>query len=196
MKKKKKIIYIIPGYEESHKQQSSYKKIARIFEKVGMQIIHIEIDWHYQKPRSFKGYVEQFLKQYKKPNNTEVFILGFSYGATIAFLAESKIKAKAMILCSLSPYFKEDMKNLKKSWIQSWKKDFTDSDYLFSDLAKHIKTKTYLLVGKKEPKACLTRARSAKRRIGHSELTLIDGAKHDIGQTEYLETLKRLAQNL
>ena len=65
-----------------------------------------------------------------------------------------RVKVKALILCSLSPYFKEDIKNLEKDWVKSWKKDFIHSDYSFVEVAKKIHTKTYLCVGKEEHLAC------------------------------------------
>jgi len=192
----KKTVYIIPGYEESHRRQPSYKKIAKIFQESGIKSIHIEINWHNKKPRRFSEYVQQFLMQYKKTKDTNIFVMGFSYGAVIAFLSEPKIKANGIILCSLSPYFKEDMKNLPEGWIRTWKKDFVDSDYSFSDIAKDIKTKTYILAGKQEPKACLTRARSALRKIKDSELILIKNVGHNINHKEYLEGIRDISYRL
>lgn len=194
--KNKKILYIIPGYEESHTQQKSYTDIAKIFEKAGIQPIHIAIDWHQEAPRCFNTYVEQFLKQYTPPKNAEVFVLGFSFGALIAFLSEPKIQATTLILCSLSPYFTEDVQYLAKDSIQEWEKNFIDSEYSFSDLAKSISTKTHLLVGDEEDAICLKRADSAQSQIWNSDLTVIKNAGHDISQKAYVDAIKDVANTL
>ncbi len=191
----KKVAYIIPGYGESHLRQSGYNKVAKFFKEQGITPIHVQINWKYKKPARFEDYVKQFLKVYKKPKGTEVYILGFSYGAIIAFLSAVKTKPKALILCSLSPYFKEDQKNLKPIWIKWWRKNFIESDFSFTELASKVKTKTYLIVGNKEPNHCLVRARDAKRKLD-ARLSIAKGAKHNIGQKEYLQTVKKVILKL
>ena len=54
-----------------------------------------------------------------------------------------KIKPKMLFLCSLSPYFKEDLKFLKKSWRNGiGKKRIEDlENFSFEELAKDIKCK-------------------------------------------------------
>lgn len=119
----KKVSYIIPGFRESHLKQSGYRKIAEYFEERGIQPIQVEIDWKYQKPARFKDFLAQFMKQYEKSRGAEVYLLGFSYGAVTAFLAESKIKPKGLILCLLSPYFEEDLKKMRRLQINFFKEE-------------------------------------------------------------------------
>lgn len=192
----KKILYIIPGYGESVTSTSKYRTIAKMFEAAGFSVIHIKISWHAKQPRQFKDYVREFLKQYKKPRNTECYILGFSFGAMIGFLSAERTKPKALIICSLSPYFIEDQKKVPAAWIEFWKKDFVNSDYSFTELASAVTPKTHLLVGSEEDPACLRRARDARRKIKNSTLSVIKGAKHDIGQKEYLAALEKLSRRL
>ncbi|MDZ4231277.1 MAG: hypothetical protein U1C52_00590 [Patescibacteria group bacterium] len=192
----KKIAYIIPGYCESHLRQRGYNKIAKFFEEYGIEPIHVDIDWKQSSPERFSNYTEQFLEIYKKPKGVEVYILGFSYGATIAFLTTTKTKPKTLILCSLSPYFKEDLNGMKPSWIRWFRKNFIESDYSFTKLAPKVKSKTYLIVGDEEDKSCLIRAKDAREKIQDSKLSIAKGAKHKIGQREYLETVKRVISKL
>lgn len=193
---KNKIVYIIPGYGESHKRQGGYNKVAKFFNAQGIKAIHIKINWHKQKPRSFENYVKQFLKQYKKPKNTKVYTLGFSYGAVIAFLTAAKTKPTNLILCSLSPYFKEDQRYLKPAWLKWWRKTFIESNYLFKEFTPKIKAKTYLIVGERESSVCLRRATDANKRISKSHLIIAKGAKHNISQKEYLRSIEELIVNL
>jgi alpha-beta hydrolase superfamily lysophospholipase len=187
----KKIAYFIPGHGESHKRQPGYNKVADMFREKGITPIHIEIDWHSKKPRPFQNYVDQFLKKYKKPKNVEVYVLGFSFGALVAFLSEQKTKPTAIILCSLSPYFKEDLPKLPKAWSRWWKKNYPDSEYSFNELAPLIKTKILMVAGNKEGPEVDRRMRIAKKLIKQNSLTIAKEAKHRIGQKEYLAGLKR-----
>lgn len=192
----KQAAYIIPGHMESHLTKRGYDKIAKLFEARAIEPIHVEINWKNKKSVSFTDYTEQFLKLYKKQKDTEVFILGFSFGAMIAFLVASKIKPKALILCSLSPYFEEDLKNLKPAWLKWWQKHSVGDDYSFIKLASSITSKTYLIVGEEEHKSCLIRTKDAKRKLLNSHLFVAKGAKHNVGQMEYLETIRKVISRL
>jgi len=191
-----KIAYIIPGYGESRTKQPGYNKIASMFRERGIKPIHIEMRWRPAKPESFQNYIKQFLKKYKKPKNTKVYVLGFSFGALTAFLSESKAKPTAMILCSLSPYFKEDIPKLPKSWSRWWNKNYPDSEYSFNQLAPRIKTKIFLVTGDKEGPEVARRVRSAKKLIKESSLTIAKGAKHRISRKEYLVGVKKVIGKL
>ncbi|MDB5259852.1 MAG: hypothetical protein JWN37_83 [Candidatus Nomurabacteria bacterium] len=193
----KKVVYIIPGGGESHKRQKGYNKIAKMFEEKGITPIHVEIEWEdRKKSQNFSNYFDQFLKVFKKEKGTQIYILGFSFGAMIAYLTASKTKPKAFILCSLSPYFEEDMeKTIKVSWVKRWRKAFVDS-YSFAKFVSKVKSETYLLVGDKEDKSVLIRSKEAKKKIKYSRLTIIKGVKHNIGQKEYQEAIKKLINKL
>ncbi len=188
----KKIAYIIPGFRESSLKQSGYKKIAEYLQVKNIESIQVEIDWKYQSPARFKDFLAQFLKQYKKPKpDTEVYLVGFSFGAVTAFLAEAKIKPKAMILCSLSPYFEEDLQKMRLSWKKWFGKNMTESTYSFDELAPTVSAKTHLIVGDQEYIECTRRARDARKKIKNSKLFIARGARHNVSQKEYLAAVKR-----
>jgi len=192
----KKIVYIIPGFGESHERQKGYERVAGFFKEQGITPIHIEINWHIKKPHQFEYWKEQFLKKYKRPKNAKVYVLGFSFGAVIAFLAEPKTRPDGLILCSLSPYFIEDQAKLPKAWLKWYKKNIKGSDYSFVDLASRIRSKTFLVMGDKEPSVVGKRVRAAKRIIKKSSLFIARGAKHNISEKEYLKGVKRVIEKL
>ena len=156
----------------------------------------VKIDWEKIKPKRFSEYVEQFSRQYKRPKDTEVFVLGFSFGATIAFLSAHKTKPKALILCSLSPYFKEDLKHFKPKWLKWWRDNFIDSDYSSDEIASNISSQVYIIVGSLEQKECRIRARGVKNKLSRAILKTSKGAEHNIGQKEYLKTLRSVVDLL
>ena len=192
----KKVVYIIPGYLESHHSKRGYGKIAKMFEFRGIVPIHVEINWGDKKSVNFTDYTMQFLKLYKKQKDIEVPIFGISFGAMIALLVASRIKPKSLVLCSLSPFFEEDMKNIKPAWLKWWKEHYIGGDYSFTKLAPSIKYETYLIVGDKEHKSCIIRANDAKKKLLNSHLYVAVGAKHADHQKEYLENKNRIVCKL
>ncbi|MEK7094230.1 MAG: alpha/beta fold hydrolase [Patescibacteria group bacterium] len=191
----KKITYIIPGYEESHLAQSGYRKIAKLFEARGILPVQVPMRWKKKGAEGFDAYTAQLLNMYEKKKDDEVYILGFSFGAMIAFLTAAKTKPKALILCSLSPYFKEDLKGLKPEWVRWWKRKFKN-EYSFATLAPKIKSKTYLIVGDKESSFCIKRVQAAKRQLANSHMITAKGAKHNINQRTYLSAIKKIVSKL
>jgi pimeloyl-ACP methyl ester carboxylesterase len=192
----KKIAYLIPGLGESHVKQKGWSKVANLFESNGIKSVHITIDWDKNNPSCFSDYTKEFLEQFKKPKNTEVYILGFSFGAMIAFLTATKTKPTALILCSLSPFFEEDIAHFKPQWLTWWRKNFVDSDYSFEKIAPKITAKTYLIVEDVDAKEIMHRARAAKRKLPNATLVIAKGAKHRIIQKEYMTALERVVKKL
>lgn len=192
----RKVVYILPGHKESHRTHKSYTKVASLFEKRGFEVVHVDIQWDASFPKQFAVFTKQFFQQFKKVRGARVYVLGFSYGATIAFLTAKRTHPAHLILCSLSPYFVEDQKNLEPSWLKFWKKEFVKSDYSFKELAPGVTSQIDLIVGSEEHTSVLKRARDARKRLPNVSLTVAKGAKHNIGQKEYLATIEKLIDRL
>ena len=139
-------------------------------------------------------YVNEFLGQLIHKENDEVYVFGFSFGAMIAFISAKDIKPKKIILASLSPYFKEDLPYLKKSWKkyvgQRRLRDF--ENFSFDKIVQNIKCDTQLLVGKKEDKLLIRRVKLASEKIPKSNLSMVSGARHNIKQTEYFKAMENI----
>lgn len=185
-----KVVYIIPGFTEST-NLNEYKQIVKIFKSHNFKVIPITITWKF---KTMSNYVEEFLSQLSHKKTDEVYLFGFSFGAMIAFISASKIQTKMIYLCSLSPYFKEDLKFLKKSWKNYiGKKRFDDfKNFSFNKLSKIINCKTILLLGDKEPIEVNKRVNDANKKIKNSELFIGNNTKHDISQKEYISKLSEI----
>ena len=163
----------------------------------------VSIDW---KKQSMSSFVNQFLKI--KPAKGS-YVFGFSYGAMIAVISARKIKPGMLILCSLSPYFSEDIGRTKavygkrldkyhsKKLLDGFKK------YRFNRIAKSIECKTLLLAGDKETiirgknrHLVLNRAKDAKSRIRNSRLIIVRNGKHNIAGKEYDAALRKVINRL
>ena len=191
-----KVIYVIPGFTEQVKEKK-YNSIIWIFKENKFKVIPVSISWKY---KTMDDYVQEFLTQFTQHNITDdIYILGFSFGAMISLIASTRVKIKTQFLCSLSPYFKEDLLQIKESW-----KGFIGKRRLenfeklsFDALSKKVVCKTFIFAGTKEGDGLQRRALIAKKRIKNSKLIMIDGGKHDISQNIYVKKLEEcILENL
>lgn len=191
---KQQVVFIIPGFAHVS-SQGEYKSVAQYFLSKGIMPVLVNITWKKKLPIHFEDYVEEFLEQTKKYRAAEVYIFGFSFGAIIALRAAKRLKPKAIILCSLSPYFLDDAKNLKKKWLQWWHKHYKAS-YNFRSTIRGLKTKVYLVAGSKEDVSVLKRAEVAHKLIAKSELVIVKGAKHELHDKTYLRSVKNIVSKM
>lgn len=193
----KKTIFIIPGFK--HKpSQKAYKAIAKMLKKEGYYPIPISIPW---RKTTISQNTEYFLKEYNKIQRKKKYILGFSLGAMIAFVASTKIKTSGLILCSLSPFFEEDLKKVQIRYLSKIKKEYYQdfSGLQCKALAKQIKSKKILMLyGARESKVLIKRVRKAYAQINSTRKYLIpiQHTEHNIGDKRYLYTIHQIAKQL
>jgi len=103
-------IYFIPGLGESCKLKR-YQKLISSFTESGITITEFDPDWY-------------------KPVSTQVFpvdksdvLIGFSFGAVLAYLIAKKYPCKKVILASLSPLNTFSLKSLIKDYAEHMSKD-------------------------------------------------------------------------
>ena len=127
----------------------------------------------------------------KKNKPDHVTIFGFSFGAFIAVVIASKRKLLPidLILCSLSPYFNEDIEYLP----ENWKKELGDDgikDFSRYTFPKNLKARTLIFVGEKEHKIVRDRATRAYEAIkGRKSLLVVPNARHDISKNDYAKVV-------
>lgn len=185
-------MYIIPGFTHTG-NEPGYKKTAALFRKKGYTPIIFHPAW---KRKTVTDVAVDFLNFYeqKKHAHTKFSLLGFSFGAIIALITAGKIHPEKLFLCSLSPYFSEDLPNIPGWWKKFIGKRRVDDFSALSckRLCALISSKTHIFVGEIEitryPQL-LIRAAHPHTLIKLSELTVIPKAKHDIGQKEYLQAI-------
>jgi alpha/beta superfamily hydrolase len=168
-----KAVFIIPGFGQTTSQKS-YQKITEIIKKEGFSPILVNIKWN----NSLTDSTKYFLKIYKKIHSKKKYILGFSYGAMIAFIAASKVRTSGLILCSLSPYFRENPSPA---------------------IAKRVKTKqVFMLYGTEESKTLIKQVRTTFEQISAVEKHLIPVLQtdHRIGDKKYLIKIHEAARTL
>ncbi len=184
--------FIIPGLRE-HARSKGYAAIAKKFRERGCDVQIVNIDWN---RKVMSEYITQFRKIAEKEKG-DIYFLGFSFGAIIAFVVAFDIKPKALFICSMSSYFAEDLASIPTSWKNYiGKRQLADAaKRSFAPLAKGIQCPTYIFVGEKEAQKYPTiaeRAKAAAKSIKHATLTIVPNGKHDLSQPEYRALVEQM----
>ncbi|EKE26765.1 MAG: hypothetical protein ACD_4C00156G0002 [uncultured bacterium (gcode 4)] len=188
-----KKVYIIPWYK-TKKDDVWYQLISDFFESKWINAVIVDIKWEKQ---IMSQYVEQFIKQITDFKD-EIYILGFSFWAFIAFLSNRILNPRMQFLCSLSPFFKNDLKHLKKPWLRFyWKRRMDDfKTFSFDELVKNIDSKTFILAWDNEYFSLIKRSKIANKKIKNSELHILEWVDHNLNDIRYLQTLEKLIKTL
>ncbi|MEX0672848.1 MAG: alpha/beta hydrolase [Candidatus Paceibacterota bacterium] len=186
---KRKQLYIVPGFGE-FPTDLPYKKITQFARKQGYTVIPVSIVWD---RRTMSHWLEQLREVVKKHGDTNSILLGFSFGAYIALLGSKEFNFEKVFLCSLSPYFKEDLKHIP----EDAKKFFGKKR--MADFQKYtvprITIPTTLFFGDQDWPMAIKKARKIAKDNPAASFELIEGIGHDISEEEYLEKIKQHLKN-
>lgn len=183
----RKIAYIIPGHsEDAHSRK--YRFLLRFFKERDIRPIPVKITWF--KPGNRKtwinytpsDYYKEFMHRYRRLNRKDdiVYLFGYSAGAQAALMASAAIKPRLTILCSLTPFFSENVAHLPKKWIiSSGKKRINDfKRHKLVDFSKKIDGKILFFIGSKEWLPYRKQARYVHGIIKNSTLVVVPNAEH------------------
>ena len=109
----KKIIYIIPGWNESS-QYKIYQSLATLAREKGYKVIFYDINWN----KSLSSQIFSIEKN--------AIIFGFSLGAIFARLIAQRYKYRKIILASMTPYYSFKNKELKDRLVKLLGKKFIE----------------------------------------------------------------------
>ena len=113
----------------------------------------------------------------------------------IAFISAPDVDPARLYLCSLSPYFKEDIPTLKNWWkTYMGKRRMNDfAHHKAKAIAKEISCPTRIFCGEAESKkfpTLLKRCEQAERDIKNAQLVIPENAPHEINFPSYVTALK------
>ena len=147
-------IYLIPGLGE-HCGLLRYKKLTEVLKKDGYQVVCVNPDWY--------NLVSKQVFSVEK----DAIVVGFSFGAILAYLIVKKYPCKKVIFASISPIhtfsFKELEKDFRKDITPKLGKELaqTRGTELAKDIKKikiylkELKTPFVTLAGENEEKVML-----------------------------------------
>ncbi len=132
----KKILYIIPGLQESC-DSKPYQLLADAAKDKSYTVICKNVDW--EKPLS--------IQIFAVPRDAVVF--GFSLGAILAWLIAQKHPIQQLILASMTPHYSFTDPKIHKAFVKLMGVDFVD-DVIHRLKPKHRAKKQTVLYGDRE----------------------------------------------
>ncbi len=181
-----KKLFIIPGFGETTKD-IGYKKISALAKKKGYEVIPVDLEWDYRVMTDWINTAKEKISVYEK--DSELYILGFSFGAFAALDLSKEFNFKKILICSLStPYYKENLKQLPDS-AKKWLGQRRLHDFKKYSIPKKISTNTYFFQGENE--WVVARKQMTKIATKRS-LKIIKGAIHDINNDLYIKTVTNI----
>lgn len=186
----KKIVLFVPGFKDSFTTRR-YAAVLKAIEKQGYRAKFVPIQWRYT---TLEDWVKELETEYAKYDAQQTILAGFSFGAMTVLVVAAKRNPAELWLCSLSPYFADDIAVMKESWRKSIGKRRTVvfSELQFARLAEQIHCPTRIFVGEKEAKrypGLLARSKVAARTIPHATLTIVSGVDHKIDDPGYIAAI-------
>jgi pimeloyl-ACP methyl ester carboxylesterase len=132
------------------------------------------------------------MRRYRQAKNTKVYIFGFSFGALIALMASVYLNPTKLYLCSLSPFFQDDIKKNgeKDLAILGKRRSHVLRTIQFSKVASAIKCPTIIIAGDSELTSVIHRAQNAAKEIRSSRLYLARASGHNLLDQGYDKVLK------
>jgi pimeloyl-ACP methyl ester carboxylesterase len=186
-----KTLFIIPGFKEKISLKQ-YRALQKLFVTKGFEVKMVPIAWN----RSvMTDWIAQFSDFFRSNRGKKNVVLGFSYGAMIALMTAKETKPDQLILCSLSPYFAEDLPKIPDRWKRFIGKRRTEDfgRYSMKGVVKGVSSKVKVFIGSAEQKQfrqLAARCTLAAKALGTSVI-VVEGVKHDIGDARYLDAIDR-----
>jgi pimeloyl-ACP methyl ester carboxylesterase len=188
-----KTIFIVTGFKQKT-DNVQFKWMRPFFKKLGYEVKTFAADWDHHV---MSDYVAGFKEYYEKNKGKKNYVLGFSFGAMIALLSAKDLQPDRLYLCSLSPYFKEDMSKLRLDW-QRMIGVRRKQDFLLHSVnkaTKQLDVPTVVLYGETEGDKfpnLKKRCEKTDESLSKSRLIVVPDSPHKIDHPEYIKAIKAL----
>jgi pimeloyl-ACP methyl ester carboxylesterase len=184
-----KKLFIIPGFKQKA-TDDAYRWIKTVAKKSDWHVVAVPITWNH---RTLSQNTEEFISFFNKHKVQHNQILGFSYGAVIAFLSAATTNPDHLHLCSLSPDFEEDQAKMPLD-IQYYIGKRRYADILTRNaksIAEKITAPTTIYYGSIEASLFPQLKNRAERTAKdlRAKLIEINGAPHQIDHPEYKKAI-------
>lgn len=174
-------IYYIPGWGETKNFKYS-KNIIQALKKI-WRIIPIK--YTPKKGTIPSKNIKMIMEQIKKPTKNDILI-GFSMGALFAYILNTKIKFKKVIICSIPAILENDLDKFSKKEIS---KIFSQTEIKEFNQIKYTKPKnlTIFIYGDKENKETIEKSKCLAKKFKCKSVVIKD-TKHELSE-EYVKVI-------
>ncbi len=179
-------IYYIPGLGETKNFKYS-KKIIESLERNGEVI---PIKYISKKGTTPRRNIKMIMEQIKRPTKNDILI-GFSMGAVFAYILNTKIKFKKVIICSIPAILENDLDKFSKKEVS---KIFSSIEIKEFSQIKYTKPKnlTIFICGDKENKETIEKSKCLAKKF-KCKSVVIKNAKHELGE-KYVRVVSDLTK--
>ncbi len=106
-----KTAFLINGFNTKRTAaDEAFRPLCDGLEEKGYRVIAVDISWRFTTVSEFVG---KFKQLYKKEKGQYNVVVGNSFGALVALFSAPELKPERLVLASISPYFQEDLKDVK-----------------------------------------------------------------------------------
>ncbi len=195
-----KTVFIIPGSGQ-RPDMPHYFQIGELFEKQGITPAYININWRMRQSiedcaEEAEGHIRKVLEE--RPHD-DLYFFGFSIGAMVAHILSAHYEAKAQVLCSMSPFFKEDIEYLPfhTRLISSFIIYPGSERPKYPNPFAYKLMDTYWLIGDREGKYLNQKIITQRQNLyPEAQLLVIQNARHDISGKDYMQAIADIISRL
>jgi len=179
-------IYLIPGYKHTL-ETPGYRKLILSLEKLWYNVEFIPISWKYHV---MSEYIQEANNKIRtSPNDV---ILGFSFGAMIALNLAERHSFRQVVLCSLSPYFSEDIPKLPLKYklylgVRRWT-DFI-KHHSEVNVRNPLLNQYTFIYGSAETSRLQQRNKKMIEKLRVDTYDIVEWVGHDVGDPRYQEVI-------
>lgn len=194
-----KTVFIISGFNLHLSATSNdYQDLRDQLADKGYRVVPVPISWMHTTPRQ---YTAKFIEFYQEHKGSYNLVIGNSFGAVVALLSAPEIKPDELFLCSLSPFFKDDIHAKPDAYFERYfgKKRMaelrsTDFD-LLTEQINSLDIRTTITYGQDEHRtspSLVNRCVDASNKINKSRLIELPNAPHSMEDPKYTEELLKI----
>ncbi len=182
-----KTLLIIPGFGENTNEKP-YQEICNYAKSIGYtKVVEINPKWSYRTASNWCNDAKKSIS-FLKPDETTV--VAFSFGSYISLMLAEDLNFKKVIVCSLSPYFKEHLAKIPEKAKEFLGKRRVNDFKKHSLPSKLSSQKNIFLFGDKEWLYAIEEASKYSQKQ-KSTFKLIKDTLHELND-EYLKEIKKI----
>lgn len=187
-------VLYLPGGGSS-RANYPYDKILRKVQRRGHKTTFCPITW---RGTNIHDWVEEVRPTYRQHDPAQTILVGFSFGAMTALLLTAECPPAGLILCSLSPYFAEDLPFIPARWVRRLnpRRRAAFEKLHFSDYGTQIACPTRLVTASLETEWLQQRTRAVRDSIPGAHILIAQGVGHEPAAWPYVQTLDKTFDSL
>jgi len=190
--------FLISGFKMNiASNDDMYADLRAAIASTGYEVVPVPLIWN---RITVPQYCPKFIEFYNQHKGEHNMVIGNSYGAMVAFLTAATLEPDLVVVCSLSPYFKEDLNKTTEEYrIKRFGKRRSDAQRYLSatETAKEINAKNIpvvLMYGEQEKTVyphLVKRVKETAAELEKYKLIEVADAPHSFRSPLYIAAIRQ-----